>query len=295
MSQPVKKRGPSWISKWSPEDPQFWESTGYYHDMLKLLCYINSMFFKIAPVVTVIALSFFSSISGFARISPGQLMQAASSHTGHFKLERHQLIEILRNGNFRREQVAQFFTDRIYVLEIMESFLDLDSEEKFEGRDSLILAAEEKIFFRSPSYRAELNQLVGPYSQFRPSQSAINYGNYLKNSRSEIAGLHHWLFLIGETFGAQHISNYIAQKYPQVGEASKSFEDIKLIKVRGIFNKWIDRQLLPISENEEDLNYKEEIGIAYDSMTELFDAAVEAPHLSSYQSAVSAFSRLFNY
>jgi uncharacterized protein with HEPN domain len=144
-------------------------------------------------------------------------------------------------------------------------------------------------------YREELLKLVGNPSYFQPTVSAIDYGNYLKSARHEVVALHFWLFLIGETFGAQHISDYIAKKYPQVGEVSKNFEDMKLMTVRGIFNKWIDTQFSADSDaNYPGIDFKAEIGVAYAYMTHLFDAADTAPRVSSYQSAVSAFSRLFN-
>lgn len=223
-------------------------------------------------------------------------MKTASSHSGHFTLERHRLIDSLRDGNFRREQVAQFFKDRIYILEIIESIVDLGQSEESSAESWSQLPAEQKIFSRAHSYREELKLLVGQWSSFQPSEAAINYGDYLETARPEVVSLHLWLFLIGETFGAQHISGYIAKTYPQVGAASKDFEGMKLMTVRGVFNTWIDQQLANSSleqfEEQSEMDYSDEIGVAYSYMTELFDAAYGAPRLSAYQSAVSALSRI---
>jgi hypothetical protein len=82
------------------------------------------MYSKAALFAVVLSVSSLIPVLGLAGVS-GKLMQVASSHSGHFTLERHSLITELREGDFRREQVAQFFCDRIFILEMMESILDL--------------------------------------------------------------------------------------------------------------------------------------------------------------------------
>lgn len=231
---------------------------------------------------TAIAFSVLASLS-LSSLAPsyasarvvGRLMQLAASHEGHRSLEQHPFMDALRKGDFSREQLAQFLQDKIYILQLLERNLDRNEMSQ--------LSPEERIFYRSFSYQEDLKSLLGQSEPIQPSDSAVAYGDYLTRSNSEVAALHFWLILMGETFGAQHISGYISQKFPTVGDAAKNFEDLKLISVRGHINRWADEQL-----DGSSIEFKEEIGKGFEHFSSMFDAAYQVPSPSEGYSTLLA-------
>ena len=230
-----------------------------------------------------LSLTLFSSQISFAGIS-GRLMQIAATHDGHRKIENHLLVKALREKKFRREQVAQFFQDRIYILQILEHRLLADNQ---IDQDPAVFP--KKAFYRSEAYQKDLEKLMGRWTQIEPSDAALNYGAYLSTASDESAALHLWLFLIGETFGAQHISHYINAKYKDAGDASQDFGNLKLLQVRGHFNRWIDQKL-----NDTNLNYEHEIQSAFEQLHALFEDAYLTPHVSPCRSTMTAISQLYS-
>jgi len=269
------------------------------------------------------------SLSAQAGVS-AKLMQLAARHPGHFELETHGFIKNLKTGSFRREQIAQFFQDRIYLSKIMEKALpffdrpELSDSSAYAGSPKHLTPQghcnppqhsplsgqarppEERVFFRSLAYEEELNLLIGNWVEIEPSPAAIQYGEYLQGQSAEVVSLHLWLFLVGETFGAQHISDYIHAKFSYTGNASKRFEDLKLMNVRRIFNLWISDQLEvrdPLESpnqlgsndqlNERNIDLENEIGLAYSYLLGTFDAAEGTPNVHFCQSALTLLSERF--
>lgn len=220
----------------------------------------------------ILGLAFLFSVSAFAGVSQ-ELMRLAMRDPGHRELEKHEFIQRLKNQSFEKEQVAQFFKDRIYFTEVMESILR-ESQDPFWKLPS-ILTPSGRLFYRSFTYQQELRSLLGWSREPSPSRAAIDYGEYLKTRSAEIVAVHLWVFLVGETFGAQHMSDYFQEKFKTVGVASKSFESLTPPEARRVFNRWIDRM---VGESSVDLEI--EISAAYGFLIDTFDSALEAPRLS---------------
>src|SRR5690348_16351320 len=92
---------------------------------------------------------FFSVVPASAQIS-NKLM--SWSMVGHHANTVHEFVISLKDPkSFRREQIAQFLQDRIYVLKIMEEKASLNPDS-----DQV-----KKLFFRSEAYQQDLYNLIG--------------------------------------------------------------------------------------------------------------------------------------
>jgi thiaminase len=192
-----------------------------------------------------IALCFNSSIS-LASVS-GNLMRIASQHPGHRELETHLFIRALHSGNFYREQIEQFLEDRIYLLRKLEAKVFPDRLLAPPHQEHPHFKADSALFFRSRSYEIEQSTLLGIRRYFQtqahPSQAAEGYAAYLDQCTRDTAAIHLWLFLVGDTFGAQSMSSSIREHFHLFGKALTDFDGQSLAHVRKIYNDWITEVL----------------------------------------------------
>ena len=231
-------------------------------------------------------------------------MQIAYQHEGHKALHSHPFINRLHSGSIRKEQVARFFQDRVYVFRILEDLL-MGSGALFP-KDQNLSEEMKALFLRSRAYESDLLQLHGIKEHelsnadiMPPSEAAFKYISTLHDAETETAALHLWLFLVGETFGAQSMGGSIHKKFPTTGLNATNFGNFELWNVRKIYTDWINQRFIeaiPELDNRELLpnevkDAEIEIGRAYEAILKMFDAANETPRVSCCNRIRSLFNQ----
>lgn len=222
---------------------------------------------------------FLASSSSFAGEILNSLVKTPEFRNGHGKLVANAFTRDLSKGNFRREQIAVFFTDRIHILKIMESFLP-------QVRDFNELSVAEKVLYRSHVYEEELKLLVGEYVTYEPTDAAKNYGIYLKSASREVALVHLYLYLVGETAGGKNISEWINNKYKSVGKLMFEFENTDIERVKEMHEAWI-AGVIGSSSLE---NYGDDIKRVLDNAVERFKAVKDLPSVGYLRSTRTVLS-----
>jgi hypothetical protein len=202
------------------------------------------------------------SMGASANIS-GHFMTEAANHEGHKIVSKHSFLDQLKDGTFRKEQLARFLRDRTYIA----SYLEHKVLDPYHPK----LSSHLKIFYRSHAYRKEFHQLMGNWVYLSPSESAFAYVRHLQTLQPEAVMFHLWLFLQGETFGAQPMAGYFKKRFPAVGAAVGDFDGIKLMRVRSSYNRWLDENWgkAPVE------NPSEVIASSFEYAQRLFDEALK--------------------
>jgi hypothetical protein len=248
---------------------------------------------KVFKKLTVLSLLLLVANSAFAVDLSNRLMGFAGRDPGHKALESHVFISSLNKGSFKIENVAQFIQDRVYYTQNLESILEQPKRETFihssfytqisdlwewvynptafkaRQSNSEIQYLKKLVFFRSIQYQKEAQKLIDAGLEMPVSSEAKQYGEYLKTQEKDIVAIHLWLFLVGETFGAQPMGRSIHNKYSELGQESTRFDGVQISEARVLFNNWL---LTQIDASKVD-DYKVEIGRAYEYLIKTFEAA----------------------
>lgn len=203
---------------------------------------------------------------------------------GHDRFETNRLVESLREGDFKWEQVAQFFADRAHLLKILEARALTNTP---------LVTQNEEIFYRSRGYERDLKLLTGRWIETPVSRVTREYGEFLKAAPLPLVKLNLWLILVGETFGTQLMCSQIQKHLGGGGSAAgsvgfnvKSFS-MPLSEARALFNQWIDEA----SDELLSLDVPAAIAKTYDFSFEQFDAAFSAKPVSPCTSMTKFLSR----
>lgn len=223
--------------------------------------------FRATLVLASIFLSFSAHAFKDSKSIPSWLMSKAGSHKGHRSLQNHAFTERLRNNTFCLEQLTQLIVDRVHVADAMERI----ALPAFSPRQE----DKEKIFYRSRAYRAELTHL--PQGEtVSPSEAARDYVAYLEKLNWESVSVHLWMFLAGETFGAQVMAGYFQASVPAMGVASRDFEGMRPIDALQEYNQYIKSVLGQYGPDESSMVegfVDHEIEKGFDFTLQLFQAA----------------------
>lgn len=186
-----------------------------------------------------------------------QILNYFEGHDAHKALVHHSFLNSVRERTTPWEQIAQFFRDRVYILEILEKSLD---ESDFEH------------LRRSSLYQKELYHLVGTRFPFTPSPIAVVYGDHLKTLLQNAARIHLWTILYRDLLDAPDFVGLLngSDYYLQYGNMNFS-------EAKSFLNTWLEQKMQMMPEQTRLTNGQTYVGSAYAFIEALFNELNRIP------------------